>query len=89
MPARTGEQYISGLKDHPAEVYIRGERVKDVTTHPAFRSGIQTVAKLLDMQHDPKLRDEVLYGCHGRAGEFRRSRWTLVACQGPRAGTAV
>lgn len=61
MPARTGEQFISGLKERPAEVYIRGERVKDVTTHPAFRNGIQTLAKLLDMQHNPDLRNEMTY----------------------------
>ena len=61
MPARTGEQFIAGLRDSAAEVYIRGERVKDVTIHPAFRNVVGTLAGLLDMQHDPKLRDEMTY----------------------------
>lgn len=61
MPARTGQEFISGLKEQAAEVYIRGERVEDVTTHPAFRNGVQTLADLFDMQHDPKLRDEMTY----------------------------
>ena len=35
MPAKSGQQYIDGLRANPAEVWIRGERVQDVTTHPA------------------------------------------------------
>ena len=61
MPARTGAEYIAGLRDRAADVYIGGERVKDVTQHPAFAGGIRTVAGLLDMQHDPALRDEMTY----------------------------
>ena len=61
MPARTGAQYIAGLRERAAEVYIGGERVKDVTRHPAFAGGLQTVAGLLDMQHDPATRDEMTY----------------------------
>lgn len=61
MPARTGQDYITGLKDRPREVWICGERVKDVTTHPAFRNGVKSIAALYDMQHDPDLRDEMTY----------------------------
>ena len=61
MPARTGAQYIQGIRDRSAEVYISGERVKDVTAHPAFSGGLRTVAGLLDMQHDPGLKDEMVY----------------------------
>ena len=39
MSARTGEEYITGLKEHPREVWIDGEQVQDVTTHPALRNG--------------------------------------------------
>ena len=61
MPARTGAEYIKSLHDNPAEVYLNGKRVKDVTTHPGLRNGVQTMAKLLDTQHDVKLRDEMTY----------------------------
>jgi hypothetical protein len=61
MPARTGEEYITGLRERAAEVYICGEQVKDVTTHPAFRNGVRTLASLYDMQHDPTLRDAMTY----------------------------
>ncbi len=61
MPARTGQEYINGLKEHPREVWIDGERVEDVSTHPALRNGVKSVAALYDMQHDPELREEMTY----------------------------
>jgi len=61
MPARTGQEYIQGLKERPREVWIDGERVGDVTTHPALRNGVKSVAALYDMQHDPELREEMTY----------------------------
>jgi 4-hydroxyphenylacetate 3-monooxygenase len=61
MPARTGQEYINGLKEHPREVWIDGERIEDVTTHPALRNGVKSVAALYDMQHDPELRGEMTY----------------------------
>src|ERR671938_501980 len=48
----TGEEYLESLRDG-REVYIYGERVKDVTTHPAFRNSARTVARLYDALHEP------------------------------------
>ena len=39
------------------EVYIDGERVADVTTHPAFRNSVRSIARLYDALHDPKRHD--------------------------------
>ena len=61
MPARTGAQYIAGLRQRAAAIYINGQPVPDVTAHPAFAGGIQTVAHLLDLQHDPALAAEMTY----------------------------
>ena len=61
MPARTGQEYITGLKDRPREVWLNGERIKDVTEHPALRNGVRSVAALYDMQHDPALREEMTF----------------------------
>ena len=61
MPVRTGKEYIERLREQGPEVYLHGERVKDVTTHPALRNGVQTLAHLFDMQHDPALQDEMTY----------------------------
>jgi len=61
MPARTGKQFIAGLRSQPREVWIGGERVDDVVTHPAFRNIVRSVAALYDLQHDPVRRDEMTY----------------------------
>ncbi|MGI6856709.1 4-hydroxyphenylacetate 3-hydroxylase N-terminal domain-containing protein [Mesorhizobium sp. 1B3] len=55
----TGAEYIEQLRDG-REVYIYGEQVKDVTTHPAFRNTARMVARLYDALHDEKLRDKIL-----------------------------
>jgi 4-hydroxyphenylacetate 3-monooxygenase len=52
----TGAEYITSLKDG-REVYINGERVKDVTTHPAFRNAVRSLARLYDALHDPAKKD--------------------------------
>jgi 4-hydroxyphenylacetate 3-monooxygenase len=49
---RTGEEYRAGLRDG-REVWIDGERVRDVTTHPAFRPIVDAKARLYDMAHEP------------------------------------
>ncbi len=42
---RTGEQYRDGLRDG-REVWIDGERVKDVTRHPALKPIIDLALEL-------------------------------------------
>jgi 4-hydroxyphenylacetate 3-monooxygenase len=61
MPARTGQEYIEGLRAQECEIWLRGERVKDVTTHPGLANGVRAIAALYDMQHDPTLRDAMTY----------------------------
>ncbi len=52
----TGAEYLESLRDG-REVYIYGERVKDVTRHPAFRNAARSVAKLYDALHDEKTKN--------------------------------
>src|SRR6266545_3833536 len=61
MPARTGQEYIKGLQGQEREIWLGGERVKDVTSHPGLANGVRAIASLYDMQHDPDLRDEMTY----------------------------
>ena len=61
MPAKTGAQYIANLRANPAEVWMRGERIEDVTTHPALKGGVKSVAALYDLQHAPATRDEMVF----------------------------
>ncbi len=49
---RTGEEYRAGLRDG-RDIWIDGERVADVTVHPAFKPVIDRKARMYDMAHDP------------------------------------
>jgi len=51
-----GAEYLQSLRDG-REVYIYGERVADVTKHPAFRNAAVSVAKLYDALHDASSKD--------------------------------
>ena len=61
MPAITGNDFLKRLRATQGEIWIDGERVKDVTTHPATRRAAHSVAHLYDMQSDPALRDTLTY----------------------------
>ena len=61
MPARTGAQFIQGLRDRPREVWISGEKITDVTAHPGLRNVVLSLAALYDMQNEPALSDEMTY----------------------------
>src|SRR4030088_2608402 len=51
----TGAEYLESLRDG-REIYIYGERVPDVTTHPAFRNAARSIARLYDALHDQKTK---------------------------------
>ena len=48
----TGAEYLESLRDG-REIWIYGERVKDVTTHPAFRNTVRIIARFYNALHDP------------------------------------
>jgi 4-hydroxyphenylacetate 3-monooxygenase len=49
---RTGAEYLAALKDG-REIYVDGQRVHDVTSHPAFAPIAATMAELFDLAADP------------------------------------
>ena len=57
---RSGDDYMRGLCDGRT-VLFNGERVADVTAHPAFAAGVRTVARLYDLAHDPANRELMTY----------------------------
>ena len=61
---RTGDEYRESLRDG-REVWIDGERVDDVTTHPAFRPIVDVRARIYDMAHE---------AAHRRPHDLRRRR---------------
>ncbi len=48
---RTGQQYRDSIRDGRV-IYINGERVADVATHPMFKPLVDIRARIYDMQHD-------------------------------------
>lgn len=50
MPARTGRQFLDGLKA-PRDIYVGDEKVADVASHPAFRGAAEELAAVFDLQH--------------------------------------
>ncbi len=57
---RSGEKYLESLRDD-REIWIDGERVRDVTRDPRFRGAAEYVAELYDLQHDAVLQDKLTY----------------------------
>lgn len=53
---RTGEQYRDSIRDG-REVYINGERVKDVTKHKMFKPLVDIRARIYDMQHEEATKE--------------------------------
>ncbi len=56
---QTAAEYLESLRDD-REVYIYGERVDDITTHPAFRNSAASIARLYTALHDPAKSDVLL-----------------------------
>ncbi|MEH7086075.1 4-hydroxyphenylacetate 3-hydroxylase N-terminal domain-containing protein [Neobacillus drentensis] len=52
----TGKEYLESLNDGRV-VYLNGERIKDVTTHPAYRNSARSYARMYDALHDPATRN--------------------------------
>ena len=49
----TAQEYLESVRDG-REIWIYGERVKDVTTHPAFRNTVRMLARLYEGLHDER-----------------------------------
>jgi 4-hydroxyphenylacetate 3-monooxygenase len=52
----TGTDYLESLRDG-RNVFVNGERVADVTKHPAFRNCALSVSRLYDALHAPETSD--------------------------------
>jgi len=52
---KSGAQHIASLRDERA-VYLHGQRVADVTVHPAYANAVKTIGRLFDFaQQQPEL----------------------------------
>src|SRR5580698_6828855 len=48
---RTGQQYRDSIRDG-RQVWVNGERVRDVSTHPMFKPLVDVRARIHDMAHE-------------------------------------
>ncbi|SDD85735.1 4-hydroxyphenylacetate 3-hydroxylase family protein [Ruegeria marina] len=77
---RTSSDYRAAIRKD-RDIFLDGERIKDVTTHPAFAPAVDLRARIYDMQADPQHRDVLTstVGGHSRtiiaAVPFSQAHW--------------
>ena len=65
---RTGDEYRDSVRG-TRDVYVNGEKVKDVTTHSQFQPLVDIRARIYDMQHETEHQ-----GCDDRRAGWRAQR---------------
>lgn len=56
---QTSEEYLASLNDG-RDVFIYGERIDDVTTHPAYRNSARSIARLYESLGDPERNEKLI-----------------------------
>ena len=57
---RTGDQYRDSIRDD-RDVWIDGQKVDDVPSHPAFKPIVDARARIYDLAHEEATRDVMSY----------------------------
>lgn len=57
---RTGQQYLESLRDG-RQVYVGGELIDDVTTHPKTSGYAKAIAEYYDLHLDPEHQDVLTF----------------------------
>ena len=93
LPLRAGLPFLEFLNDG-REIFVNGERVKNVVTHPAFAKGARSAAQLFDIAADPLNRERMTYTSptsrwntwrrHRRKGRPRAQRLRGTGASGSR-----
>ena len=65
----TGKEFLTSLDDG-REVWIYGERVKNITEHPAFRNTARMIARLYDGLHRDHADGKNVLTCPTEWGGF-------------------
>jgi 4-hydroxyphenylacetate 3-monooxygenase len=56
----TGKEYLESIRDR-RRIYVGGEEVADVTTHPAFRNAAQSLAMIYDRKRASENREVMTF----------------------------
>ncbi len=73
---KTGEQHLASLRDG-REIYLDGERVADVTVHPAYRGAVASIGRMFDFQSAPENRELMTF--ETETGTRANRIWQLPA----------
>ena len=65
----TGKEFLDSLDDG-REVWIYGERIKNIAEHPAFRNSARMVARLYDALHRDHAEKKGALSCPTEWGGF-------------------
>jgi aromatic ring hydroxylase len=57
---RTGAEFLESLRDN-RRVYVGGELIQDLTTHPKTKDYAARLADFYDLHHDPELQDQLVF----------------------------
>jgi 4-hydroxyphenylacetate 3-monooxygenase len=72
---RTGESHVESLRDG-RKIYLQGELVDDVTSHPAYRNAVGSAAHLYDYHCDPRNLQKMTFASPETGEPVSRS-WQL------------
>lgn len=77
MALKTGDEYRESLRDG-RQVWMDGQTVEDVPSHPAFRPIVDARARIYDMAHEDAYRDTLTYAdesgeCFARVNKLPHS----------------
>ena len=72
---KTGAMHLNALRDG-REIFLKGERVNDVTEHPAYRNSVATSALLYDFQAAPENIETLTFISPDSGGRVNRC-WQL------------
>ena len=75
MGLRSGSDYLKSLNDG-RQVFVDGEKVADVTKHPAFREAARSVARLYDIAAAPENRERMTF-TSPKTGEPVQRAWQI------------
>ncbi|MCP4692780.1 MAG: 4-hydroxyphenylacetate 3-hydroxylase, partial [Desulfobacterales bacterium] len=76
MAIKTREQYLESLRALKPNIYKFGERIEDVTTHPATKRTVESHARCFDAAADPEL--EKMYTTTSMFSGEKILRWNSM-----------
>ncbi|MFQ5830445.1 MAG: 4-hydroxyphenylacetate 3-hydroxylase N-terminal domain-containing protein, partial [Candidatus Methylomirabilia bacterium] len=64
MAIRTSEEYLADVSRLKPRVFVGGERVDDLLSHPVTRSVVETTARVYDLTCDPQFKKTLTARSH-------------------------